>query len=655
MRNKVKESVSHRYTPGSGWAGFALALTVLLGFSLLLAGESRAAIIQIQAPPSDRVLRHSAFKFKFQVVGLNQPYRVVCLVNNRLRDSTFNCDPERGHADVANGKHWIRLIAYTTSGPQQVATGAFHVQVRDRVWPRIQPLVADAQVVSGDAAPFKFLTSGGNFWRCRVDGRNQPCGPAPGTEYKRWVTAYFQPLSLSPGWHRLSFGAMDSNHRWGIADRWVYAARGAGPRIDVLTPTNTSTTDDSPVLVKFWVSQARARVFCWVDGVRVRNCTGDDRTYRHGPNQTAPLPLKNGAHSVTLRAVDMVGNVSTTVTNFTVADPTAPTVVVEHPQNGRIYTDIADWYLFARHSPGVLECRIRPAAFAPCGAHSPTGAAWPDSAAWGSSHPQANGDYIQDVRVTDPEGRQTTATSIFRIADTTPPDAYPIWPLIDQSPRVFALLFSDYGERWRCTISIDGAPYKLCGWGVPHRAPDLLQEECGPHTYSIRLEDGVGNQQTIARSINVVSRACAPPPAPPSGPGLSGPTGSPGPTGSTGSTGGTGGTGASGPTATSTGSTLIRLNRPVVTYRKNRRARITISGSLVGDCTGTTRLSVRLRGKKRIGLRPQLRAAGSSCTFSATRRVSVWRIAGLRTKVVAEFRSASGTTRASRNFRAPAR
>ncbi|MGK2876952.1 MAG: hypothetical protein ACSLFF_00005, partial [Solirubrobacterales bacterium] len=457
MRSKLAESVSHTLRSGSGWTGLGLALVAALACSLLRAAQSKAASIELEAPSSTEVLHRSDFKFKFTVVGLG-PHRVVCLVNDRLPDNTFNCDPERGHADLANGKHKIRIIAYTTDGSEQVVVKTFGVKIHDRFRPRIQPLVAHGQVVGGDAAPFKFLSSGGNFWRCRIDGRSQPCGPAPGMEYKRWVTNYFQPQSLAPGWHRMSFGSMDSNHRWGIADRWVYAARGSDPRIDVLSPGNGTTTDDSPVKVKFWVSQARARVWCWVDGVRVRNCTGDDRTYRHGANQTAPLPLKNGKHAVALRALDMVGNVSTTVTSFTVADPTAPTVEFDEPQLGRVYTDIADWHLVVRHSPGVLECRLRPAAFAPCGAYSPTGAAWPDSAAWGGTHPQANGDYVQDVRVTDPEGRQTTATSHFRIADTTPPDAYPIWPLIDQAPRVFALLFSEYGERWRCTISIDGAP-----------------------------------------------------------------------------------------------------------------------------------------------------------------------------------------------------
>lgn len=651
MRRNLAGSYRSKSNFVQGWTGLALSLAALLLVSLFFAGESKAASIELQVPPSNKVLRHSAFGFKFQVNGLSGPYRVACLVNNRVPDNTFNCDPARGHADLANGKHQIRLIAYTTDGSQQVVTRTFVVLTHDTLWPRIQPLIADGQVVSGDAAPFKFLTSGGNFWRCRVDGRRQLCGPAPGGEYGRWVTAAFQPRPLSPGLHRISFGAMDSNHRWGIADRWVFAARGAGPRIDVLSPTNTSTTDDSPVLVKFWVSQAPARVWCWVDGARVRNCTGDDQTYRSGPNQTAPLPFKNGPHTVTLRAVDMVGNVATTVTAFTVADSTAPNVSIEEPQDGRVYTDIADWRLFVHHSPGVLECRLRPAAFAPCGAYSPTGVAWPDSAAWGGTHPQANGAYTQDVRVTDPEGRTTTATSNFTIADTTPPDAYPIWPLTDESPPVFALLFSDYGEPWRCQISTDGAAFVLCDG--KHRAPGLLQASCGPHTYTIRLQDGVGNTQTITRNINVISSRCHHTDPGPTGPvGPTPPVSGGGPTGATGAAGPSGSTGPT-TTASSVGSTMIRLHRPSVRFKRHGRAVIKLSGSLFGECAGTTRLSVRLRGKRKISGSPQLRTAGERCSFSVTRKVAAWRIAGLRTKVVAEFKSSTGTTRTSRDFRAP--
>jgi hypothetical protein len=509
MRGSRTEPLKFELFAGHGWLALALSLAVLLISSLVFAGESKAASIEVQAPPANKTLRNSAFKFKFQVLGLSGPYKVVCLVNGRLPDSKFNCDPEQGHADLRNGTQRIRLIAYTTDGPEEVVTRTFTVKIKDRFWPQIQPLVGNFQVISGNSAPLKFLTKGASFWRCRVDGKRKFCGPPAGTEYKRWTTVEFQPQSLTPGWHRISFGAMDANHRWGIADRWVYVVRGAGPRIDVLSPGNTTTTDDSPVMVKFWVSQARARVWCWVDGVRVRNCTGDDRTYRSGPNQTAPLPLKNGPHTVTLRAVDMTGNVATTVTRFNVADTTAPTVAFDEPQEGRTYTDIADWRLVVRHSPGVLECRLRPAAFAPCGANTPTGAAWPDSAAWGGTHPQANGNYTKDVRVTDPEGRQTTASSNFTIADTTPPGAYPIWPLANESPRIFAMLFSEYGERWRCTLSIDGAPFKLCGQGFArYGAPDHMNQTCGPHTYTIRLEDGVGNFQTITRNINVVSSSC---------------------------------------------------------------------------------------------------------------------------------------------------
>ncbi|MBJ7354206.1 MAG: hypothetical protein JHC98_05220 [Thermoleophilaceae bacterium] len=640
----------HNLRLTSGFGRFSLALALLVACVLLHAGEAKAASIEIQAPSSTRVLRHSAFNFTFQVLGLSGPHKVVCLVNGRLPDSTFNCDPERGHADLANGKHVIRLIAFTTDGSQEVVARSFGVKVRDRVRPRIQPLLNHAQVIGGDAAPLKAVVSGANFWRCRVDGRRQPCGPLSGAEYKRWTTVYFQPSHLSPGLHRISFGAMDANHRWGIADRWVFAVRGAGPRIDVLSPGNTATTDDSPVLVKLWVSQARARVWCWVDGVRERNCTGDDNTYRSGPNQTAPLPLRNGPHTVVLRAVDMVGNVATTVTNFTVADTTAPNVAIEEPQDGRVYTDIADWRLIVRHQAGDLECRIRPAAFTRCGAWSTTGAAWPDSAAWGGTHPQANGDYIQDVRVTDPEGRTTTATSSFRIADTTAPNAYPIWPLMDEAPRVFALLFSDYGERWRCTISIDGAAFKLCNQGRPRFEPDLMLQTCGPHTYTVRLQDGVGNMQTITRNINVVSHvgSCPAPPAPVSDPGPTGGTGSSGPSGSSGVTGASGATGT-------VGTTLIRLNRPVIRFKTHRRAVIRLSGSLSGDCSGSTRVSVRVRGSKRIGGSPQTRAAGVNCSFTVTRKLAAWRIAGLLTKVVAEFSNSSGTTRVSRDFRAPRR
>lgn len=639
MRGTLANPLNSKLASGSGRFGVAGLLLAIV--TLLAAGDARAASIEVQAPSSSHVLRHSAFSFKFQVHGMSGPYRVVCLVNGRLPDSTFNCDPDRGHADFRNGKHSVRLIAYSTSGPQQVAVKTFGVQVRDRVWPLIQPLVHNLQVVSGDDAPFKFLTRGGNFWRCRVDGRRQFCGPTPGTEYDKWVTVSFQPSSLTPGWHRLSFGSMDANHRWGIADRLVYVAPGAGPRIDVLSPGTGTTTDDSPVMVKFWISQAHARVQCRVDGVRVRNCTGDDRTYRFGPNQTAPLPLSNGPHSVTLRAIDTVGNYATTVTNFTVNDSTAPSVAFEEPQDGRVYTDIADWRLIVHHSPGVLECRLRPVDFAPCGAYSPTGAAWPDSATWGGTHPQANGDYIQDVRVTDPEGRTTTATSSFTIADTTPPNAYPVWPLMDQAPRVFAMLFSDYGERWRCTISIDGAAFKLCNQGRPRFEPDLMLQACGPHTYTVQLRDGVGNMQTITRNINVVSGAgSCPHVSPPTAP-----VGDPGPTGTSGPSG------TSGPTDVTT--TLIRLNRPVIRFKKHGRAAIRLSGSLSGDCTGSTRVSVRLRGKRKIGGSPQLRTAGTRCSFTVTRKVAAWRIAGLNTKVVAEFKNSGGKTRVSRDFRAP--
>jgi hypothetical protein len=82
---------------------------------------------------------------------------------------------------------------------------------------------------------------------------------------------------------------------------------------------------------------------------------------------------------------------------------------------------------------------------------------------------------------------------------------------------------------------------------------------------------------------------------------------------------------------------------------------IRLSGSLSGDCAGSTRLSLRLRGKKKLGASPRLRTAGARCSFTATRHVSAWRIAGLRTKLVAEFTNASGTTRLSRDFKAPSR
>jgi hypothetical protein len=224
-------------------------------------------------------------------------------------------------------------------------------------------------------------------------------------------------------------------------------------------------------------------------------------------------------------------------------------------------------------------------------------------------HPGSNGDYhVLDVRVTDPMGRQAIDTVTFGIDDTTPTDAFFVTPTTEPVNRWFPILLSEYGDRSRCSFSIDGGPFSGCDEG---RGLELVEISTpGDHVVVIHVVDGVGNVQTLYHRVRLAGGAIAVTPQ-----------------------------------AVAVAGATLTLNRGRAVAR-GRYVFLPLSGRLVPRgtatqseiCKGFVRINVRMERRRYLVRRPRLRRKGASCVYSVRARVR-GKVIGRNRSVVAVART----------------
>ncbi len=604
-------------------AHLATWLVGLLACAAFVAPSAVATpAINFTSPVDKSLITESTFPLSYATADIAAP-KVVCLVDGRVPDQPLFCDPDAGLARLVNGFHRLKLIAWDTSGTKVVAYRTVNVTIADDRAPEITSALPVGAVIDGSDAPFLFTSLGGAVFECRVDdGGGQACGPAaPSVDP---VLGTFMPRALHNGPATLRFESTDVNRRTGRLDKSVVVDDTTPPTLTVGSPGAGATVTESPLRLSFSIGGEYARLVCRVDGGTPFECAGDD--LRIGAGTTQLLPLANGGHAVELIALDLVGNATSVLRSFTVDDSTAPAVSITAPGDGHVFLDESMFDLLADHSPGLVECRFRPAAFTNCGdALGVDGVSDADSA--DLPHPGANGAFhALDVRVTDPMGRVTLDAVTFGIDDATPTDAFVVTPTTETVTRWFPILLSEYGDRSRCTFRIDDGPFTGCDDG---RGLDLVEISLpGDHLIVIRVVDGVGNVQTLLHRVRVGVEASVVHPQ---------------------------------VTAAGLGAVLT-INRARMIAR-GRHLFLPLSGRLVPRggatarqiCGGFVRINVRLARRHYLVRRPRLRRKGAYCVYSVRARVRKRVMRRNRSVVaVAKARKFGRTLSAKRRFAVPA-
>jgi hypothetical protein len=298
---------------------------------------------------------------------------------------------------------------------------------------------------------------GGVSFECSLDGASFATCPAGYTT-----------TALADGSHALSVRAKDAAGNVDASPaEFSWTVDTAAPDTEIQTAPATLTADATGDFV-FTSPDNNVTFECSLDGGSFAACAA---------SYTTPA-LSDGAHTLSVRAVDAAGNVDATPATHTWTLDTAPpdTVIASSPANPS--NDPTADFTFSSPDGGVaFECSLDNGAYAPCDASYTTPAL-------------SEGNHTLRVRASDGAGNVDPSPAVYSFAvDTTPPDTViassPSDPTSDPTAD-FTFTSPDGGVAFEC--SVDSAPFTSCNAAF---ATAALAD--GEHTLSVRALDAAGN------------------------------------------------------------------------------------------------------------------------------------------------------------------
>lgn len=240
-------------------------------------------------------------------------------------------------------------------------------------------------------------------------------------------------------------------------------------------PEEPTPTNDPTPTFRFSASDPMASFECALDGAAPEPC--------ESPYTTASLD--DGAHSLAVRASDVLAGPGEWATRAFSIDTSVPAVTFTGGPDGRTL-ERRPSFSFSSQPGSAFECLLDGAA-AGCGAGSlaPAG-------------DLADGNHLVVVRATNPAGTTGPWAQRGFTVDTTGPQTVLVNPPpshTSSSTPLIAFHSDESSARFEC--SIDGSPFSPCEspW-----APGPLA--AGPHHVAVRAVDALGNADATPATAN---------------------------------------------------------------------------------------------------------------------------------------------------------
>ena len=385
--------------------------------------------------------------------------------------ATFQCALDGGSAaactspftgpSVADGAHAFAVTATDPFGNAS-APAAFSWTI-DTVAPvpTITSGPANNAVIAQSSATFTFgVTGGAVAIECSVDAGAAAACTSP------------QTLSgLGDGPHSFEVLATDAAGNTGTVATG-FTVDTTAPVVTI-TSAPTNPTNVAIATVGFTVTGATT-ITCQVDSGAPAACAS--------PFTTAKL--SDGAHAVTVRGVDEVGNAGTGAATF-VVDTVAPTVTfTSKPANPSNSSSASFGFTV---SDGTVTCKLDSGAFGACSS--------PDALAGLS-----DGSHTFTVQAVDTAGNVGSASFTWTVDTSAPTVSFTQTPTdpSNSSSATFAFTASDGA----LTCKLDSGAFAACG--SPKTLTGLAD---GSHTFTVHATDTAGNVGTAAFTWTVDTSA----------------------------------------------------------------------------------------------------------------------------------------------------
>jgi hypothetical protein len=370
-------------------------------------------------------------------------------------DAFAPCNSPAGYSGLTPGDYTFRVRAVDASGNEDGSPATHSWTVVERPETTID---TGPESGASTSASFTFSSSqAGSSFECSLDG-----GPFLVCSSPHDVAG------LVDGDHTLFVRARNAQ---GVEDdtpdEWDWTVDAAAPQTSIASgPSQSGPTRDAAFT--FASNEAGVTFECSLDGGAYEECE----------SPYAPLALTTGQHTLSVRAVDGVGNVDQTPATYTWNyDGTAPQTTIDSGPGAPSPTTSASFGFSADEAGASFECSLDGAAFTAC-----------------SSPKQysglAVGAHELRVRATDQAGN-TDATPAVRAwsVDTTPPGSVIVdKPAASTQSTSATFVFAAGEQNVSFECSLDAAAFSACS-----SPKELTGLSAGEHTFRVRAIDSAGN------------------------------------------------------------------------------------------------------------------------------------------------------------------
>lgn len=361
-------------------------------------------------------------------------------------------------ASLADGFHEMRIRATDDAGNATIALSDFTI---DTGAPVVTITSGPPNPTNDNTATVTFTVSGTfTSLQCQIDsGAFATC------------TSPFTTPVLLDGTHTITVRATDGAGNPGQAFR-TFVVDTTAPVITITIPPVNPFNDNTPTTT-FTVTGGAFSIQCAVDGGAFAPCSS--------PFTTGTLP--DGAHSVTIRAADDVGNTDLETTNF-VIDTVAPPLTLNGVPS--LTNDNTPSVTFSSDgTQSGFQCRIDLGAFVGCTSPFTTGTL-------------ADGTHTITVRVRDAATNFFDRTTTFDVDATAPTVVFVTQPPAHVSDDTPTVTFTTGGSPTIVECAVDGGAFSACA--MTFTAPTLTQ---GAHSITVRVIDAATNASQITANFTV--------------------------------------------------------------------------------------------------------------------------------------------------------
>jgi hypothetical protein len=385
--------------------------------------------------------------------------------------STFHCSFDNGPfeacvspvtVEVSNeGSHWFEIRATDAAG--NVGTPASYAWNVDTTPPviSVSSVVPALGMTNAKSVSVEYSSDEQASFSCLFDGIPMvPCSSPFTTEV------------LTEGAHILTIFASDTagNAANPVTLSWTMDFTAPVISFAAISPSGSYVGSNQ---IQFDVNSSKSSVLeVNLNGVRLAQ--NQSPIFLSG--------LAEGSYTLSVVAVDSVGNVSNTISHSFTVDLTAPSVTLAAEKTASPLNSDRNAFSFSADEPATFECNLDGVGFESCA--SPV-----DYAGLG------DGAHLFQVRAKDLAGHSSEIEQYEWVVDTRAPATSVVANQTSDSSVTFTLSADESGVTYVC--SMDDAPEAPCQSPISYSSLTP-----GSHVFIARAIDSAGNIDTVGASFS---------------------------------------------------------------------------------------------------------------------------------------------------------